>query len=148
MTDVEGVSAETSRFVEFRSDDDFSAVLRLSFGRDASGVGLDLFTVQIRTPELTCDHGVLTSGGDGLEGFLAGLARGWHGWDGTRRWDALEHGMSVEATHRGRVVELLFIVRRDYEQDAWELRLPILIAPGESLTRITSETSALIRESN
>ena len=42
--------------------------------------------------------------------------------------------MSIEATHHGNRIELLFIVRRDYNSDAWELRLPILVAPGESLS--------------
>ena len=138
--------AQQPKVVEFRSEDDYSAALRLSFQRDRSGSGLDLVKVQIRTPDLTCDHAVLTWNGDGLSGFFGNLARVWRGWDGTRRWDALEHGMSVEATHRGRVVELLFILRRDYSPDAWELRLPILIAPGESLRRAAADVESLFEE--
>ena len=44
--------------------------------------------------------------------------------------------MTVEATHTGRVVELLVIVRRDYKPDAWEVRVLMLIAPGETLTHL------------
>jgi hypothetical protein len=59
--------------------------------------------------------------------FLVG---DWRGWDGTRAWDAVEHGMTIEASHRGSRVESLFILRRHYDSDAWELRIPIRVAPG------------------
>jgi Family of unknown function (DUF6228) len=139
--------AEQPKVVEFRSDDDPGVVLRLAFERDRSGSGLDLFEVHARTPVLSCDHAVLTWNGDGLRTFFGDLVRDWRGWDGTRRWDAVEHGMSIEATHRGRVVELLFILRRDYEPDAWELRLPIIIAPGEPLAQAARATASLFDES-
>jgi hypothetical protein len=78
---------------------------------------------------------------------LASLADDWRGWDGTRTWRALEDGMSIEATHRGKRVELLFIIRRDYEPDAWEVRLPILVAPGESLSAIARSGAQLFDSS-
>ena len=134
-----------AQVAQVRSDDDAHAVLTLSFEQDASGSGLDLFVVKVRTTELTCDHGALTAGGDGLSDFFADLARNWRGWDGRVSWDALEHGMTVEATHQGRLVELVFILRRDYKADAWQLRLPILIAPGEALSRVAGEVAALFR---
>ena len=117
--------------------------MRISFERDASGSGVDVFNVHVQAPNIACDHAVVTWEGDGLDAFMSELARDWRGWGGTRRWEALEHGMSIEAIHRGRVVELLFIIRRDYRPDAWELRLPISITPGESLTRVTSACAGL-----
>jgi len=43
--------------------------------------------------------------------------------------------MSICATHHGRRVELVFLVRRDWKPDAWELRVPVIVTPGETLTR-------------
>lgn len=102
--------------VEFRSDEDRGAVLRLAYHAQDSGFGM--FGVEIRAGGLSCDESVLTLRGDGLDTFLGTLASDWRGWEGTRTWDTLEHGMSIEATHRGNRVELVFVVRRDYESDA------------------------------
>ena len=87
---------------------------------------------------------MLTWNGDGLGEFLSELSASWRGWEGVRHWDAVEYGMSIEAAHVGNRVRLLFIVRRDYEPDAWEVRLPILVAPGESLVRLAKETAGLL----
>jgi hypothetical protein len=129
--------------VEIRSDDG-GAVVSLSLARSESAYEPDFFRVEVRAGALSTDHSVLTFNGDGLERFFVELETHWRGWDGIRRWDAVEHGMSVEATHHGGVVELLFIVRRDYKPDAWELRVPILVAPGESLKRISSSIAWLL----
>jgi hypothetical protein len=139
--------AEEARFVEFRSERDERAVLRLSFEPAIWDPELGSFTVRVEADGLTCEQGVLTTwDGDGLDRFFADLVASWRGWDGIRRWDALERGLSIEASHRGRVVELLFVLRRDYEPDAWEVRLPILVAPGESLRQIAAASASLFRE--
>jgi hypothetical protein len=130
-----------SAVVEFRSNDDERSVLRLTYHAADSDFGT--LAVEVRADGLQCDSDALTLRGDGLDTFLAGVAADWRGWDGTRTWNALEHGLSLEATHRGRRVELLFIVRRDHIADAWQVRLPILVAPGEPLSRLARETSAL-----
>jgi hypothetical protein len=119
--------------VEIRSDDR-DALVRLSYHPVDQDFGT--LAVEIRAGGLAYDESVLSAGGDGLAAFLAGLAADWRGWDGPRTWDAIEHGMTIEATHHGKRVELLFIVRRDNRPDAWEARLPILVAPGESLARV------------
>jgi Family of unknown function (DUF6228) len=138
----------SDRLVEFRSEDDSSGtVVGVAFRRDTSGSGLDLFTVHVSAPGVSCDHAALSFGGDGLATFMAHLARDWRGWTGTRRWDALENGMGIEATHHGGRVELLFIVRRDLERDAWELRVPISLAPGESLARVALACAGLFADS-
>jgi hypothetical protein len=130
--------------VEYRPDDDHATVVRLSLPYPTGPDGIGMLTVEIEAEGISCRQGVLTLQGDGLDRFLTSLAEDWRGWDGTRTWDALEHGMTIEASHRGRRVELLFIVRRDFKPDAWELRLPVLVEPGESLARVAKETSNLL----
>ena len=125
--------------IEFRSDETEDAVLRLGYHPYDSDFGS--LTVSIRAGGLTYDESALSAHGDGLDTFLASLAEDWRGWDGTRTWDALEHGMTIEATHHGSRVELLFIVRRDYKPDAWQARFPVFVAPGESLSRLAKTTS-------
>lgn len=57
----------------------------------------------------------------------------------------LEHHLSIQATHTGRAVRLLFILRETpYQDGAWELRGPIEIAPGESLSRLTEAVRSLV----
>jgi hypothetical protein len=114
---------------------------------DRTGVGLGYepptfdpyladLRIRVETDRLQYEGAMLVSANaDGLASYFAGLVDDWRGWSGARQWDALEHGMSIYATHQGRRVELVFVVRRDYKPDAWELRVPILVAPGETLTR-------------
>jgi Family of unknown function (DUF6228) len=59
----------------------------------------------------------------------ARYAADWRGWEGTRKWAAIEDGMTIEASHHGNRVNLLFIVRHDHKPDAREARLPIVVAP-------------------
>jgi hypothetical protein len=136
---------DQKKFVEFHSEDDRSVVLRLSFERDLSGVGLDVFDIEIRAAGLSCDTEVLTWKGDGLGAFLSKVADDWRGWDGVRQWEAVERGMSIDATHLGSRVRLLFIVRRDFDPEAWEIRVPVFVAPGESLARLAKDTIAVLR---
>src|SRR5436190_18873472 len=133
--------AETA-VVEFRPDDTREAVVRLSFPGREGPDGIGTFNVEVEADGLKCERAVLTLGGDGLDRFLTDLVNDWQGWNGIRRWDALENGMSIEATHHRNRVELLFIVRRDYNPDAWVARLPILVEPGEYLVRLANAFAA------
>ena len=101
--------------------------------------------VEIRARGLSCDRKMRSRRGDGLDSFLASLATDWRGWDGTRTWHSLEDQMHIEATHHRNRVELLFIVWRDSMPDEWQVRFPILVAPGESLTRLAGETAGFSR---
>jgi len=129
--------------IEMRSDDG-DAVVSLSYGPVDRDCGT--LTIKVRAAglhydagvELNSDKGVLTVDGDGLPLFLAALATDWRGWEGRRSWETIEGGLSIEATHHGNRVRLLFIVRRESELDGWEFRLPLLVAPGESLARIAA----------
>ncbi len=119
--------------IEFRSDDDRVALLLSYHPTDAD---FGHIAVEIRADGITCRHAALSLRGDGLGTFLRGLVADWGGWDGTRRWDALGPELRIEASHRGHAVELLFIVRRDDRPDAWQVRLPLLVDPGEPLSRL------------
>lgn len=115
-------------------------MLRLAYNPVDGDFGT--LAVDIHAPGLRCKVGVLSLRGDGLDSFFASLAKDWRGWDKTREWHALEHGMSIEATHAGNRVELLFIVRRD-AADPWQVRFPVRVAPGESLSRLARTTAGL-----
>jgi hypothetical protein len=128
--------------VEIRPDDEPDTVLRLSYAPGHNG--LDALHVEVEADGLTVNAGGLTLRGDGFDHFLTELANDWRGWEGVRRWESLERDVSVEATHEGRRVELVFVLRRDYTSDAWEVRLPILVAGGESLSAIARRVTRLL----
>jgi Family of unknown function (DUF6228) len=132
---------DVTRTVEFRPDEAAEPVIRLTY--EPADPDFGTLVVDVRAEGLSCDVGVVTARGDGLDDFMASLAADWRGWDGLRSWDALENGMTIEATHRRSRVELLFIVRRDYKRDAWQVRLPVLIAPGESLSELAKAIASL-----
>jgi hypothetical protein len=80
-----------------------------------------------------------------LDGFLTKLGHDWKGWRRTRRWETFRGEFSIDATHRGRVVEFLFVLRvpcgRNWEDPRLEVRLPVLVPPGEQLSRIVDVAS-------
>jgi hypothetical protein len=129
--------------LEIRSEDDRNAVLRLAYDPDDGDFGI--VGIEIRADGLSCDGSIPTLGGEGLDAFLARLAADWRGWHGTRTWRSFRHDLRIEATHRGARVELMFIIRRDFELDAWEVRFPLLIAPGESLSRLARASGELFQ---
>lgn len=130
--------------VEFRSEDSTNALVRLSYDPADSDFGM--LVVDIRADGLTCEEGALSLRGDGLDAFLASLAADWRGWDGTRRWDTIKQELTIEATHHGRRAELLFTVRPpEYKPDAWQVRFPVFVAPGESLARLAKAATELFK---
>lgn len=130
--------------VEFTSEEG-NARLRLGY-EPSIDRDFGTFAISIQADGLTCEWSALSVRGDGLDGFVASLAADWRGWEGVRTWDALERGLSIEATHLGNRVELAFIVRRDYQSDAWCIRLPIRVYPGESLNRLARATADFLRD--
>jgi hypothetical protein len=108
--------------------------------------------VEIRADGVTaCTTATLSvgPGGTDLAGFLAGLAAGWRGWDGKRRWQALEREMEVEAWHDGRAhVMLAVTVRRPeraYADDAWSARLVFTVEAGEEFATLAKEIISLLQ---
>jgi hypothetical protein len=84
-----------------------------------------------------------------LARFFAELVDSWRGWDGKRRWTALENEMEVEATHNGARVVIGLTIRRPYltyADDAWTARIVFELEPGEQLANVARElASALSR---
>lgn len=132
--------------MEFRSDDDHFRVVRLALGEPAdSGVHeFGSFNIEVEIDELRWRHSAITRGGDGVDGYLRELAEEWKGWEGIRRWDSLEHGLSIRAAHLGNAVQLAFVLRGGPYADAWKLRVPIIVEPGESLSRLAKEAAVLV----
>jgi hypothetical protein len=108
--------------------------------------------VEIRADGVTaCTTATLSvePGGIDLAGFLAGLAADWRGWDGERRWQALEREMEVEAWHDGRAhVMLAVTVRRPeraYADDAWSARVVFTVEAGEEFATLAKEIISLLQ---
>lgn len=132
----------TGGAIEFRSDDGPVVVL---VGYDAYDSDFGHIVAEIRADGLTCDHAALSLRGDGLALFLASLVADWTGWAGTRRWESLRGELSIEASHRGHAVELLFIAKQGEPLDAWQLRLPVHVNPGEPLSRLAAASVRVIK---
>src|SRR5262245_26678387 len=130
--------------LEIRSEENGDSVVRLSFEPDTEDPDLATFDVRLTADGLECERTVSTTqDGNTLGRFAASLAEDWRGWEGTRTWESLWRDLRVEATHLGRAVELVFVLRPEDREDAWEVRLPILLTPGESLRRVASAAASL-----
>ena len=132
------------RAVEFRSAEDDLRVLRLTYEPEHAAPSYGTFSVEIRADGLAGTTTVATISGDGFGVFLAQLAEDWTGWQGTRHWSSLERDLSVDATHHGNRVRLLSSLLRAADADSWELRLPIYIEPGESMSALAAAMSRLV----
>ena len=87
-------------------------------------------------------------GGIDLARFFAGLAADWRGWDGKRRWQALEREMEIEAWHDGRAHVMLAVTlmrpERTYADDAWSARVVFTVEAGEELATLAKEIISLL----
>lgn len=92
--------------------------------------------VRIEADGLSCFRGVLTYGDDGISAFFGGLAQDWRGWAGTRHWNAIEQGLTIDASHSGRRIDLVFTLCRDFDPSSWRVVLAMSIPPDESLDRL------------
>lgn len=104
--------------------------------------------VEIRATRLTYEAPVESLKGDGLDRFFAGLADHWKGWRGVRHWQTIFGELCIDATHRGRYVELLFVTRVPYRGEEpgdpdVEVRLRIEVEPGEELSRLAAAAAQL-----
>lgn len=107
--------------------------------------------VEIRADGVTaCTTATLGAGpgGTGLAGFLARLAADWRGWDGERRWQALEREMEIEAWHDGRAHVMLAVTvrrpERTYADDAWSARVVFTVEAGEEFATLAREIISLL----
>jgi hypothetical protein len=77
--------------------------------------------------------------------FLQGLADGWRGWTGERRWRSLDGQMEIDARHDGiGRVTLGATLRQDtLGADGWSARVPVDLEPGEQMGRLVADVRAL-----
>jgi hypothetical protein len=130
--------------VRFRDDGDPEAALVIGSPLGTRRGDFVVLPVQVTAPGLSCAQGVLTHREDGLDRFFAGLAADGRGWSGTRRWTAVERGMTVEATHTGRRVRLVFTLGRDDKPDGWSVVFPVEVTPGDQLDRIARDVATVL----
>jgi Family of unknown function (DUF6228) len=120
--------------------------VRLSYEPMDEDVGT--LVVEMRAAGLTYELPVESGRGDGVAAFFLGLVDDWKGWRGVRHWETIWGELSIDATHRGQCVELLFVTRVPYragesgDPDV-EVRLRIEVQPGEALSRLAATTARL-----
>lgn len=117
---------------------------------DPYGDGIFLAAeVAVRADGLTASTSAILMGRDqDLGRYFSGLAADWRGWQGVRRWEALEHQVELEASHDGRArVTLAVTIRRSraaFAADAWSARVVIAIEAGEQLSTVASDLASLL----
>jgi hypothetical protein len=93
----------TSELIWIRSEQDERTRVGIAYERPSFDPYLADLRVRVETDRLEYEGRLLVSeDADGLAAYLTGLVDDRRGWSGTRRWEALEHGMSIFATHQGR----------------------------------------------
>ena len=95
------------------------------------------YLVEVQDSGLQVGLGVISLSGDGLSGFLRGLAEGYRGWAGARQWRSLEDQMRIEASHDGRGhVTLMFRLRERVYGDHWDLSVPFIVEAGAEMAAL------------
>ncbi|MBE1500854.1 hypothetical protein H4696_007954 [Amycolatopsis lexingtonensis] len=105
---------------------------------DRSEGDLIYFTARAEGDGLSATVSVETLYGDSLETFAAGLDRDFGGWAGARTWTSFRGDLELRATHAGRVVELVWTLRRP---GCWECTVRTLVTPGEELRRFSADVA-------
>ncbi|CAL9280021.1 DUF6228 family protein [Streptomyces sp. SudanB66_2053] len=83
---------------------------------------------------------VKTWDGDGLDVFLAELAEGFRGWNGTRTWRSLEGDLTLAAEHAGSHVRLTWGLHEQlFDDGGWRFETTTVHAPGEDMRRLAIE---------
>jgi hypothetical protein len=85
-----------------------------------------------------------------LPGFFAQMDADWRGWDGERRWRALEGELMIEARHDGGQILMAVTVRHSWwgearsgRRDEWSARVEFTLEPGEQLRNVARELAFL-----
>jgi len=105
------------------------------------------FLCEIGDSGISARSMIRTLDGDALASWVAELADSYHGWDGVRSWESLEHALRIDAVQerRGHVC-LRFVVRgpQSYESDAWEASVCVRLDAGEDMKRLAAEVAAFL----
>jgi hypothetical protein len=79
-----------------------------------------------------------------LDDFFADLERDWRGWNGQRRWDAMEGGLSLRCTHDGRGTISVAVVLQHLSGVDWTAEATVAVESGEELSRVVRELRRLL----
>jgi hypothetical protein len=69
----------------------------------------------------------------------------WKGERGDSKWDAVEHGLTIEVKRDsfGHVL-LTFVLRESYLPNTWSVPATVKIEPGEEMSQLASAIERLI----
>lgn len=114
-------------------------------GLDSYGFGD--FAVAIEGDGVSAERLVKTmeAGNHSIRAFFRGLAEDWKGERGDPKWDAVEHGMSIQVRRDslGHVL-LTFVLRESYMPDTWSVQATVRVEPGEEMSQLASAIERLI----
>lgn len=125
----------------------------LTLERDDSDLVVDTVIASLQSGTLSASKQVVHSYASGfadLVAFFDGLSRDWRGWDGERRWDALEGDLSIQATHEYQHVQLRVTIRTlgpGWGNLGWEATASLTLDPGEQLSQIPADLARLFDRS-
>jgi Family of unknown function (DUF6228) len=80
----------------------------------------------------------------GLNEFFADLEREWRGWDGERRWETMEGGLSLTCTHDGRGTITVAVVLENLSGSDWTAEAALVVESGEELSRLVRDLRRLL----
>ncbi|GAA2594838.1 hypothetical protein GCM10010435_87320 [Winogradskya consettensis] len=79
-----------------------------------------------------------------LPAFVEKLAADWQGWEGVRRWRALDGAAALDARHDGRALVTLGVTLRAADPrgaSGWSARVEFGLEPGEEMRRFAQAVS-------
>ncbi|MCA1843463.1 MAG: DUF6228 family protein, partial [Actinobacteria bacterium] len=104
------------------------------------------FVAEVHGPGLDAASPVRSAEGAlGLVTFVRSLAIDWRGWEGVRRWEAIEHQLAIDAEHDplGHV-NLRVTLRGSWKPDAWEATVEVQVEAGEELGQLADEVGTFV----
>lgn len=106
------------------------------------------FPVAIEADALSASARVrsMEDGGQGLGTFLQKLADDWKGEVPERRWTAIEHGLSIDATRDdfGHVT-MVFTLRQGHHPEVWRASVTVKVEAGEDMSSLAGAVRQLLQ---
>jgi Family of unknown function (DUF6228) len=103
------------------------------------------FQAELTAAGLTATTDVVVAQGQDLDAFFDRLVASWRGWQGEQVWEALEHQMSIAASHDGLGhVRLRVTLRQDHVADAWQASATFVVDAGEDLRGLASKIARFL----
>ena len=104
--------------------------------------GFGDFVVELHSSGLDVEVGVLVNDGIGgsLDAFFEEICSAWRGWQGVKRWEALEGELAVEVARVGAHNEIRYLVSEGHPP-LWTATLALLVEPGEEMSHLASDVA-------